>query len=69
MELIMIKDITGHNETGNINEFKWGYGDRTASIRIPMGVKTGEVGYLEDRRPASNADPYQVAFKLLETLG
>ena len=36
--------------------------DRGASIRIPVGtVEDGWLGRLEDRRPASNADPYKVA--------
>jgi glutamine synthetase len=62
------KRMTGKNETSDINSFSWGYGSRTTSIRIPTAVKEKKVGYLEDRRPASNADPYLVVYKLIETI-
>ena len=43
--------------------------DRGASIRIPVAtVNNGWKGYLEDRRPASNADPYRIVKALTETL-
>ena len=60
--------LTGHNETASHKEFKWGYGDRTASIRVPVSVKEKKAGYLEDRRPGSNADPYVVVSKLISTI-
>ena len=54
--------LTGHHETQHITEFSYGIGDRGASIRIPHAVKENDwKGYLEDRRPASNCDPYKVA--------
>jgi glutamine synthetase len=50
--------LTGSNETCSINEFRWGIGDRTASIRIPSTIEDSSTpGYIEDRRPASNGDP------------
>ena len=49
-------------------EFKYGVGDRGASIRIPTPVANAGYGYLEDRRPASNMDPYLVCAKLMETI-
>jgi glutamine synthetase len=42
--------------------------DRGASIRIPLGTAKAGRGYLEDRRPAANADPYLVCAALLETV-
>lgn len=61
--------LTGANETCSISEFRWGLGDRTASIRIPYSIKDDTTpGYLEDRRPASNADPYQVCNVLIQTI-
>jgi len=61
--------LTGDNETCSILDFKWGIGDRTASIRIPSSVSdTTTPGYIEDRRPASNANPYDVCFMLIETI-
>ena len=51
--------LTGKHETQSIDKFSWGVSDRGASIRIPLSTKEeGFKGYLEDRRPASNANPY-----------
>lgn len=61
------KRLTGKHETANINTFRSGVADRGASIRIPLGVSLDGKGYLEDRRPAANADPYVVARMLLQT--
>ncbi len=59
--------LLGTNETANINEFKYGSCDRGSSIRIPINVILDGKGYLEDRRPASNMNPYLVVQKILET--
>lgn len=59
--------LTGLHETCSHTEFKSGGSDRGASIRIPIGVLESGYGYLEDRRPSSNADPYLVSGKLLAT--
>eukprot|EP00850_Spirogloea_muscicola_P012362 SM000079S22480 [mRNA] locus=s79:447671:451529:+ [translate_table: standard] len=59
--------LTGKHETANINTFKSGVADRGASIRIPRPCAIEGKGYLEDRRPAANVDPYVVARKLIET--
>lgn len=56
--------LTGAHETCSFKEFKYGVGDRTASIRIPLHVNLNGKGYIEDRRPCSNIDPYQVVTKL-----
>ena len=53
---------------GAIHEFRWGVSDRGASIRIPMQTAKDGKGYLEDRRPAANMDPYQVCAILVETV-
>jgi glutamine synthetase len=51
--------LTGKHETQSIDKFTWGVSDRGASIRIPLTTKESDYkGYLEDRRPASNANPY-----------
>lgn len=60
--------LTGMHETCNINEFRYGVSDRGASIRIPLASVHAGKGYLEDRRPASNMDPYQVVAALLKTV-
>ena len=61
--------LTGLHETQSINEFSYGVSDRGASIRIPIAtVESGWKGWLEDRRPASNADPYKVAGRIVKTV-
>lgn len=60
--------LTGKHETCDINTFKWGVAHRGCSIRIPLHVKEAGQGYLEDRRPAANMDPYEVCTALIETI-
>ena len=61
--------LTGLHETQAIDTFSYGVSDRGSSIRIPVAtVNDGWKGYLEDRRPASNADPYKVVGRILQTL-
>ena len=61
--------LTGLHETQHIDAFSYGVSDRGSSIRIPIStVEGGWKGYLEDRRPASNADPYKVASKVVATV-
>jgi glutamine synthetase len=61
--------LTGLHETQEIDKFSYGVSDRGASIRIPIGtVSNGWKGWLEDRRPASNADPYMVASAIIQTV-
>jgi len=61
--------LTGDHETQSINEFSYGVSDRGASIRIPiMTVEKGWKGWLEDRRPASNGDPYKIAARIIKTV-
>ena len=60
--------LTGLHETQSIDKFSYGVSDRGASIRIPVGtIEDGWKGRLEDRRPASNADPYKVAAAIIKT--
>ena len=62
------KRLTGAHETQALNQFSYGISDRGASIRIPVAtVDDGWKGRLEDRRPASNADPYKVAAAIVKT--
>jgi glutamine synthetase len=63
------KRLTGRHETCSINEFRYGVSDRGASIRIPMATANAKKGYLEDRRPASNMDPYEVTARMIQTVG
>jgi len=59
--------LTGKHETCDINTFRSGVADRGASIRLPLPVTLKGYGYLEDRRPAANVDPYNVARLLIES--
>jgi hypothetical protein len=59
--------LTGKHETCDIDTFKFGVADRGSSIRIPLPVQLQGYGYLEDRRPAANVDPYTVARLLIKT--
>ncbi|MCG8432944.1 MAG: glutamine synthetase beta-grasp domain-containing protein [Gammaproteobacteria bacterium] len=60
--------LTGLHETCSIDEFRGGVADRGASIRIPRHVEEKGFGYLEDRRPGANCDPYIVFRMLVETV-
>ena len=61
--------LTGLHETASIDDFSYGVSDRGASIRIPIiTVENGWKGWLEDRRPASNGDPYKIAGRIIETV-
>lgn len=62
------KRLTGTHETSSPDVFSYGVANRTASIRIPIFINKAGKGYFEDRRPASNADPYLVSAKLAETI-
>ena len=61
--------LTGLHETAAITDFSYGVSDRGASIRIPIiTVEKGYKGWLEDRRPASNGDPYKIAARIVKTV-
>ncbi len=52
--------LTGKHETSGMNEFSWGVANRGCSIRVGRMIPIENCGYYEDRRPASNLDPYVV---------
>jgi len=59
--------LTGHHETSSIHDFSAGVANRGCSIRIPRSVAEEKKGYLEDRRPSSNCDPYCVTEVIVQT--
>lgn len=61
------KRLTGLHETSSISNFSYGVGTRNTSIRIPNQVFNEKCGYLEDRRPAANIDPFLATSKIFET--
>ena len=61
--------LTGLHETQSIDKFSWGVADRGASIRVPHSFRNNDwKGYLEDRRPNSQGNPYQIASRILATI-
>ena len=59
--------LSGIHETSSINKFSWGIGTRNTSIRIPNQTFKNKCGYFEDRRPASNIDPYLATSTLFKS--
>ncbi|KAJ0238400.1 Glutamine synthetase cytosolic isozyme 1-3 [Hirschfeldia incana] len=59
--------LTGKHETADINTFSWGVANRGASVRVGRDTEKEGKGYFEDRRPASNMDPYVVTSMIAET--
>jgi glutamine synthetase len=59
--------LTGMHETAPWNEFSYGVSNRGASVRIPWQVEIDKKGYIEDRRPNANCDPYTVTRLIVDT--
>ena len=59
--------LTGKHETAPWNVYSYGVSDRGASVRIPWQVEVEQKGYIEDRRPNANVDPYVVTRLLVNT--
>lgn len=59
--------LTGEHETQRYDQFSYGVSDRGASVRIPWQVAKDQKGYIEDRRPNANADPYRVTTLITNT--
>ena len=60
--------LTGLHETAPWSEYFYGVSNRGASVRIPWQVEQDKKGYIEDRRPNANCDPYQVTQVMVETI-
>jgi glutamine synthetase len=60
--------LTGLHETASYKEFSYGISNRGASVRIPWQVEVDRKGYIEDRRPNANCDPYVVTRLIMETV-
>ncbi len=60
--------LTGKHETCSYKQFKYGVSDRGASVRIPWQVAVDGKGYIEDRRPCANMDPYVVTRLITNTV-
>ena len=60
--------LTGLHETAPWTEYSYGVSDRGASVRIPWQVAKDGKGYIEDRRPNANMDPYVVTRLITDTV-
>ena len=60
--------LTGSHETAPWTEYSYGVSNRGASVRIPWQVAQDKKGYIEDRRPNANMDPYKVTRLITETV-
>lgn len=60
--------LTGLHETAHVSDFSYGVSDRVLQSEFYHYCRKGWKGWLEDRRPASNADPYKVAGRIIETV-
>lgn len=60
--------LTGACETASITAFTYGIGTRNTSMRISNKVVKDKCGYVEDRRPAANVDPYKAMLQIAQTL-
>ena len=59
--------MTGTHETASYEKFSYGVASRGSSVRIPNATAENDwKGYAEDRRPASNCDPYRIADCVLQ---
>jgi len=61
------KRLTGLHETAPWTEFSYGVSNRGASVRIPWQTDVDKKGYIEDRRPNANMDPYVVTRLITDT--
>ncbi|MBK5222137.1 MAG: glutamine synthetase beta-grasp domain-containing protein [Acidimicrobiia bacterium] len=59
--------LTGLHETAPWTEFSYGVSNRGASVRIPWQTEVDKRGYIEDRRPNANCDPYVVTRLVVDT--
>ncbi|GAA2086514.1 glutamine synthetase beta-grasp domain-containing protein [Streptomyces albiaxialis] len=59
--------LTGAHETAPWDEYTYGVSHRGASVRIPWQVERDKKGYIEDRRPNANVDPYVVTRLMVDT--
>jgi glutamine synthetase len=60
--------LTGAHETASYKSFSYGVSHRGASVRIPWQVAVDKKGYIEDRRPNANMDPYTVCRLITDTV-
>jgi glutamine synthetase len=60
--------LTGLHETAPWTDYRYAVSDRGASVRIPWQVHRDGKGYIEDRRPNANMDPYIVTGLITDTV-
>lgn len=60
--------LTGKHETAGWKTFTHGVADRSVSVRVPSQTYFDNHGYIEDRRPSSNCDPYLVTSLIAQSV-
>lgn len=60
--------LLGTHETSSIDHFSYGEKNRECSVRIPISVAKDGYGYLEDRRPCANINPYIVCSCIMSSV-
>ena len=60
--------LTGKHETSSMDDFTHGIGTRNTSVRINHDTAKNWCGYIEDRRPASSCDMYEVMKIMTDTV-
>ncbi|KAH8352450.1 hypothetical protein KR084_004280 [Drosophila pseudotakahashii] len=64
---IRVYDPKKSKDNSSVDQFSWAVANRAVSVRVPLKVATEGKGYLEDRRPSSNSDPYAVCGAIVRT--
>ena len=62
------KRLIGANWIPSNEIFNWGKVNKFVSVRLPMRVVEEEKGYLEERRPAADCDPYAACLALMKAI-
>jgi glutamine synthetase len=58
--------LTGKHETASIHDFSYEYLIEVLHHESHYHCSKGWKGWLEDRRPASNGDPYKIAARIIK---
>lgn len=59
--------LTGQEGNSAVDKFTCGVGDKDLSVRVTKDTAMKKKGYMEDRRPSSNCDPYAACDMIIRT--
>ena len=60
--------LIGDHFIPSYNEFSSGMADKYVSVRIPVRCAEQGRGYLEERRPISDCDPYEATLAFMKAI-